>query len=64
MAETKLINVSLMALKDCIRARSIASNPGTSGVPHIPYRRSKLTLLMKDVFGKKSLISVIYYCYE
>ena len=43
MAETQAINLSLLALKDCIRARTIRS-------AHIPYRRSKLTLLLKDAF--------------
>lgn len=50
LAETKAINVSLMALKDCVRARTAASAPGAGHGAHIPYRRSKLTLLMKDVF--------------
>ena len=30
MAETKQINLSLMALKECIRARTLASSPGVS----------------------------------
>ena len=50
MAETKAINQSLMALKECIRARTVASRPGGGAEAHVPYRRSKLTLLMKDVF--------------
>lgn len=50
LAETKAINVSLMALKDCVRARTAASQPGAGHGAHVPYRRSKLTLLMKDVF--------------
>lgn len=50
MAETKEINKSLMALKECIRARTMASRPGAGAEAHVPYRRSKLTLLMKDVF--------------
>ena len=49
MEETKEINLSLMSLKECIRARTVASGPGGASV-HVPYRRSKLTLLMKDVF--------------
>jgi len=47
MKETKEINSSLMVLKECIRARTTAA--GVDGV-HVPYRRNKLTLLMKDVF--------------
>lgn len=49
MAETKAINASLSSLKECIRARTMASQPGSKKV-HVPYRRSKLTLLMKDIF--------------
>ena len=50
MDETKQINLSLMALKECIRARTLASAPGAAASVHVPYRRSKLTLLLKDVF--------------
>lgn len=50
MEETKQINLSLMSLKECIRARTKASCPGGGLTVHVPYRRSKLTLLMKDVF--------------
>ena len=50
MEETKAINLSLMSLKECIRARTVAgAGDGRSDV-FVPYRRSKLTLLMKDVF--------------
>jgi len=49
MKETKEINSSLMVLKDCIRARTNAAGIGKEGT-HVPYRRNKLTLLMKDVF--------------
>ena len=55
MDETKAVNLSLMSLKECIRARTLAAKPAAPGGapnarPHVPYRRSKLTLLMKDVF--------------
>lgn len=52
MKETKAINASLMSLKDCIRARTKASKFGASNDTqcHVPYRRNRLTLLMKDVF--------------
>ena len=49
MSETKQINLSLSNLKECIRARTMASEPGMGGI-HVPYRRNKLTLLIKDVF--------------
>lgn len=45
-----------MALKDCIRARAMASNNPDSFV-HVPYRSSKLTVLMKDAFGIKFFVS-------
>ena len=50
LEETKAVNLSLMALKDCIRARTLAATPSAGDAPFVPYRRSKLTLLMKDVF--------------
>lgn len=47
--QTKDINKSLMSLMDCIRNRSLqAMNP--SKCYHIPYRNSKLTLILKDAF--------------
>lgn len=49
MKETKEINSSLLVLKDCIRARTRAAGADHDDI-HIPYRRNKLTLLMKDVF--------------
>jgi len=49
MAETKAVNASLSSLKECIRARTLASQPGSKKV-FVPYRRSKLTVLMKDIF--------------
>ena len=53
MEETKQINVSLNALKECIQARTLASAPGSAHNTHVPYRRSKLTLLLKDIFEVK-----------
>lgn len=44
-AESADINTSLLALKECIRALG----DGTS--KHIPYRGSKLTLILKDCFA-------------
>ena len=47
LKQTKEINKSLMCLKECIRNRALqAMNPSKSY--HIPYRNSKLTLIMKD----------------
>lgn len=45
--ESSEINTSLLALKECIRAID-----GGSG--HVPYRQSKLTLILKDCFVSKS----------
>lgn len=64
MEETKAINLSLMSLKECIRARTVAgAGDGRVGCndAFVPYRRSKLTLLMKDVFdiGCKRLCSTV-----
>ncbi|SPO31877.1 related to Kinesin-like protein KIF2C [Ustilago trichophora] len=51
MAETVSINTSLMTLKSCIRARTSPSCPtDKAGVPHIPFRSSKLTLALKEAF--------------
>jgi len=50
MDETKQINISLNALKECIQARTLASSPGSAANTHVPFRRSKLTLLLKDIF--------------
>jgi kinesin family protein 2/24 len=50
LEETKAINLSLMSLKECIRARTMAGLGDGITEVHVPYRRSKLTLLMKDVF--------------
>ena len=76
--ETVQINSSLMALKDCVRAKAQVSNnafnrprpavplraaglrrvPGwrgvSQGLPHVPYRLSKLTQLLKQSFSDGS----------
>lgn len=53
LKETKAINGSLMALKDCIRNRALeAINPDK--FYHVPYRLSKLSLLLKDAFEVES----------
>merc|ERR1719161_770538 len=43
------INRSLLALKECIRAMSNAAQTGA----HVPYRASKLTLVLRDAFNAK-----------
>jgi hypothetical protein len=52
LAETKEINTSLMALKDCVRARATATS--SEKFVHVPYRSSKLTILLKDAFELSS----------
>ncbi|KAI9334349.1 P-loop containing nucleoside triphosphate hydrolase protein [Zopfochytrium polystomum] len=48
IAESVEINKSLATLKDCIRNRAIAAT--SSKHVHIPYRNSRLTLLLKEAF--------------
>ncbi|KAF8608391.1 P-loop containing nucleoside triphosphate hydrolase protein, partial [Ceratobasidium sp. AG-I] len=56
MDEARLINTSLMALKDCVRGRALVEaerskkGDGKVGFQHIPYRSSKLTFALKPVF--------------
>ena len=47
MKESIAINTSLMVLKECIRTKALAR---TDPNIRIPYRNSKLTMLLKDVF--------------
>ena len=50
--ESNNINMSILALKDCINHLKEKQN-------FIPFRRSLLTLLLKDMFNGKSTISMI-----
>lgn len=62
MRETKQINISLSVLKDCIREKAQADiatcldreELGTK-VPHIPFRQSALTRVLKHVFDPASM---------
>jgi len=58
--ESSEINKSLLALKECIRA--LDSN-GSAGKAHVPYRASKLTLVLKDCFtsalAKTTMIATV-----
>ncbi|KAF1916479.1 P-loop containing nucleoside triphosphate hydrolase protein [Ampelomyces quisqualis] len=48
MRETRDINISLSALKDCIRGKALVdSRHSGQGIPHIPFRRSALTRVLK-----------------
>lgn len=50
ITEMKAINYSLGCLKECARLMLANVTSTSTKVPHIPYRRSKLTMLLKDVF--------------
>ena len=58
--ESAEINTSLLALKECIRA---LDNQTKTGPRHVPYRASKLTLLLKDCFtssrAKTTMIATV-----
>lgn len=51
--ESQAINKSLMALKECIRNRALSAI-NVDKYYHVPYRLSKLTLLLKDAFELES----------
>lgn len=57
--ESAEINTSLLALKECIRALDM----NKSGTKHVPYRGSKLTLILKDCFtssqAKTTMIATV-----
>jgi len=57
-SESADINTSLLSLKECIRALDKNNQTGKPG--HVPYRGSKLTLLLKDCFtSSKALTTMI-----
>ena len=59
LAEGAEINKSLLALKECIRALDAKKNKGNSE-QHVPFRNSKLTLVLRDSFlGKANLCKII-----
>ncbi len=51
MKEGANINKSLLALGNCINALCVAASRGRATGPHIPYRDSKLTRLLKFSLG-------------
>mmetsp|Transcript_14087 Transcript_14087/g.20814 ORF Transcript_14087/g.20814 Transcript_14087/m.20814 type:complete len:552 (-) Transcript_14087:62-1717(-) len=57
--ESAEINTSLLSLKECIRALDM----NKSGTKHVPYRGSKLTLILKDCFtssqAKTTMIATV-----
>jgi kinesin family protein 2/24 len=60
IAEMKDINWSLGCLKECIRLQreALASRKPPGSEDHIPYRRSKLTMLLKDCFTSSNVRTV------
>ncbi|ORC91985.1 putative MCAK-like kinesin [Trypanosoma theileri] len=61
--EAKFINTSLMTLKECIRTRAMAAT--STNHLHIPFRRSPLTLLLRDCFEiavKRPTKTVVIAC--
>ena len=59
LAEGAEINKSLLALKECIRALDARKTKGNSE-QHIPFRNSKLTLVLRDSFlGNADLCKII-----
>jgi kinesin family member 2/24 len=52
--ESAEINTSLLALKECIRALDDSIKKGEK---HVPYRSSKLTLILKDCFTSDSAMT-------
>jgi kinesin family protein 2/24 len=73
MRETREINMSLSVLKDCIRGKVQADALKFSGgpkskqkkPPHIPFRQSALTKILKHIFdpnGKRACKTVVIAC--
>ena len=54
-AESSDINTSLLSLKECIRALGM----NAKGPKHVPYRGSKLTMVLKDCFTSESAMTTM-----
>ena len=61
--ESAEINTSLLSLKECIRALGQKGNKQPHQQSHVPYRGSKLTLILKDCFtsahAKTTMIATV-----
>jgi len=69
MREARDINISLSILKDCIRGKAEADVLAESGSskkkPHVPFRQSALTKVLKHVFdplGTRACKTVVVAC--
>lgn len=58
--ESAEINTSLLCLKECIRALDQNNQSGRNG--RVPYRGSKLTLLLKDCFTSPKALTTMIAC--
>jgi len=52
------INKSLLGLKECVRAIDSHKGQGGQG-QHVPFRQSKLTLVLRDSFMAKDNVKII-----
>jgi hypothetical protein len=52
--ESVLINESLRVLKECLRTKVLRAREAKKHI-HVPYRGSKITLLLKDTFDLSSM---------
>lgn len=65
MKETREINASLSVLKDCIRGKAEADAGAKGRKPHVPFRQSALTKVLKHVFdpaGMRTCKTVVVGC--
>ncbi|CAG8978807.1 hypothetical protein HYALB_00012207 [Hymenoscyphus albidus] len=66
MREAREINISLSVLKDCIRGKAQAdARKSSQKVPHLPFRQSALTKILKHVFdpaSKRECKTVVIAC--
>lgn len=64
LQETANINTSLLALKRCIHALNERPRFAEAGkpVPRVPFRDSKLTLLLQRIFTGESRTSMVFCC--
>lgn len=59
-AESADINTSLLTLKECIRALDTGNKrTAKTGTHHVPYRGSKLTLILKDCFTSDNAMTAM-----